>query len=262
MKAKSRTEEELIQELEVLRRRVASMEESRGKGAPEEEARRDGEERYRLFFEESRDAMSISSSDGKVVEVNQATLDIFGYTREEAMRLPVLEAYAHPEDRPRFQQELQKKGFARDYEVALRKKGGTEMECLVSATVRRAKDGSILGYHAIIRDITERKRAEEALRESETMLRQSEKMAVLGTLTAGVAHELNNPAAAAKSGAAQLETAIAQLEQAQSQLRRLDLTAAQQRELKRLTQEALRRAARPPELNALARSDREGTIET
>ena len=175
MKAKSRTEEELIQELEVLRRRVASMEESRGKGAPEEEARRDGEERYRLFFEESRDAMSISSADGKVVEVNQATLDIFGYTREEAMRLPVLEAYAHPEDRPRFQQELQKKGFARDYEVALRKKGGTEMECLVSATVRRAKDGSILGYHAIIRDITERKRAEEALRESETMLRQSEK---------------------------------------------------------------------------------------
>ena len=71
MKAKSRTEEELIQELEVLRRRVASMEESRGKGAPEEEARRDGEERYRLFFEESRDAMSISSADGKVVEVNQ-----------------------------------------------------------------------------------------------------------------------------------------------------------------------------------------------
>ncbi len=46
----------------------------------------------------------------------------------------------------------------------------------------------------VIADITERKRAEEALRDHQTMLRQSEKMAVLGTLTAGVAHDLNNPA--------------------------------------------------------------------
>ena len=172
MKAKSRTKEELIQELEVLRRRVASMEESKDKGEPEEEAQRDGEERYRLLFEGSRDAMFITSVDGKVVEVNQAMLDIFGYTREEAMRLPVLDAYAHPEDRHRFQQELQKKGSARDYEVPLRKKDGTEMDCLVSATVRRAKDGSILGYHGIIRDITERKRMEEALRASEAKFRR------------------------------------------------------------------------------------------
>ena len=101
----------------------------------------------------------------------------------------------------------------------------------------------------------------KALRESETMLRQSEKMAALGTLTAGVAHELNNPAAAARSGAGQLETAIAQFEQAQSQLRLLELTSAQQSTLQRLTHEVLDRATRPPELNALARSDREGKLE-
>jgi len=100
------------------------------------------------------------------------------------------------------------------------------------------------------------------LRESETMLRQSEKMAVLGTLAAGVAHELNNPAAAVKSAAGHLEAAIAQFGQAQSELSRMALTAAQQTALQRLTHRALEQAARPMELNALARSDRERELET
>ncbi len=108
MKAKSRTKEELVKALEVLRRRVASLEASKGKRGVKGEALYNGEERYRLLVEESRDAMFITSVDGKIVEVNQATLDLLGYTREEAMRLPVLEAYAHPEDRDRFQQELAK----------------------------------------------------------------------------------------------------------------------------------------------------------
>ena len=131
--------------------------------------------------------------------------------------------------------------------------------CLLFTYRASPERGQVYVYGA---DITERKRVEEALRESETMLRQSEKMAVLGTLTAGVAHELNNPAAAVKSGATQLEGAVVRFGQAGSQLGLLDLTAAQQSELQRLTHEALQRAARPQELNALARSDREGELET
>jgi len=111
-------------------------------------------------------------------------------------------------------------------------------------------------------DITARKRAEEALRDSETMLRQSEKMAVLGTLTAGVAHELNNPAAAVKSAAGQLEAAIAQFGQTQSRLSGLALAATQQEALQRLIHQAREHATSPLELNALARSDRERELET
>lgn len=157
---KARTKKERSGKPAIPRRSTADLEASEGGHEAAEKTQQTSEERYRLLFEQSRDSMFITSIDGKVIEVNQATLDIFGYTSEEAMRLPVLDAYANPEDREKFQQELQKKGFARDYEVPLLKKNGTKMDCLVSATVWRAHDGSILGYQGIIRDITEHKRME------------------------------------------------------------------------------------------------------
>jgi PAS domain S-box-containing protein len=127
----------------------------------QEEALLRSEERYHTLFEESRDAIYITSRGGKFVDVNQSALDLFGYTREEMVGLDDQEIYVHPGGRHRFQQEIEQKGFVRDYEVKLRKKDGAEMDCLLTSTVRRANDGSILGYQGIIRDITERKWAEE-----------------------------------------------------------------------------------------------------
>ena len=122
------------------------------------------EERYRTLFEQSRDAIYITTRRGKFSDVNQAYLDLFCYTREEMKRLKVHETYANPADRPIFQREIEKKGSVRDFEVRLRKKDGTEMECLLTATLWRADDGRILGYQGIIRDITRRKTAEELFR--------------------------------------------------------------------------------------------------
>jgi PAS domain S-box-containing protein len=121
-----------------------------------EEALQEREEKYRSLFQESHDALYISARDGKFVEVNKSYLDLFGYTKKEITNLKAQDTYVNLDDRSRFQEEIEKKGSVRDFEVKFRKKDGTEMDCLVTATVWKAENGRILGYHGIIRETIER----------------------------------------------------------------------------------------------------------
>jgi signal transduction histidine kinase len=98
-------------------------------------------------------------------------------------------------------------------------------------------------------------------RSMELMLRQSEKLAQVGTLAAGIAHELNNPAAAAQRGAEQLRQAIGDLQDALMDLGTQSLTVQQKEALKHLETIAKERASAPLEMDALERSDSEGEVE-
>ncbi len=98
--------------------------------------------------------------------------------------------------------------------------------------------------------------------QQELMLRQSEKLATLGKLSAGMAHELNNPAAAAQRGTKQLRLTCARLQEASLKLSALQLTEAQRAALLTLDQLAQARAKKPTYLDALTRSDREAELET
>ena len=102
----------------------------------------------------------------------------------------------------------------------------------------------------------------ERARETEVMLRQSEKMAQLGVLTAGVAHELNNPAAAVTRGAEQLQNASLGYEHVHMKLSREIASKGGQEVLEDLAAQVQARAAKPPELDSLARSDSEYELET
>lgn len=128
-----------------------------------EKALRESEEKYRSLFEDSRDAIYISDSTGKLLDVNQFTLEIFGYTREEMSQMDDHDIYVNPEDRLNLVREIDKKGSVKDYEVKLRNKNGTAMNCLVTSSVWRTKNGRVLGYQGIIRDISEQKRSREEL---------------------------------------------------------------------------------------------------
>ncbi len=128
-----------------------------------EKALKDGEQKFRTLFEDSRDAIYITTKDGRFIDFNHAYLELFGYSREEMKDLLVKDTYMNPAERDTFRKKIEGKGSVRDYEVKLRKKNGQEMDCLITA-VTRYDDSEISGYQGIIRDITEKKQMEEKLR--------------------------------------------------------------------------------------------------
>ncbi|MGO8880306.1 MAG: PAS domain S-box protein, partial [Desulfomonilaceae bacterium] len=136
-----------------------------------DEQLQESEEKFRSLFEDSIDGIFITERDGTLVDGNQSFLDLFGYTKEEVLGTNVIKLYANPEDRELFRQDIEKDGYIKDYPLRLVKKDGAEMDCLFNATIRMDIDGKILGYRGIIRDVTDRKQMEEALRQSEDRYR-------------------------------------------------------------------------------------------
>ncbi len=127
------------------------------------------EEKYRTLFEDSRDAIYINNEKGELIDFNLSTLEIFGYSREEMLGINTKAVFVNPDEYGRLQDEIAQKGSVREFRVKLRKKDGTEMDCLITSTARHARDKSKLGYQGIIRDISElvsgRKQIEKTLNE-------------------------------------------------------------------------------------------------
>lgn len=136
-----------------------------------EQALRDSEEKFHAVFEQSVDAMFINSLDGSSLDANPAWLDLFGYSREELPGIRVLDIYVNPQEREDFLRHVTQAGFVDD-ETALRKKDGTVIYCQRTIVARKDVEGNVVAYQGIIRDVTERRRADLALRESEDKFRE------------------------------------------------------------------------------------------
>jgi signal transduction histidine kinase len=139
--------------------------------------------------------------------------------------------------------------------ASVRARGSAKLLTISKETLDNLLATSASAAWAMLKTVLNRWRGTQA------QLRQSEQMAQLGTLTAGVAHELNNPAAAVKRGADQMMLALTPFSETQAALSRFEFSPEQQAkigELKTLTQT---RTAEDNVLDALERNDQEGELE-
>ena len=137
-----------------------------------EDTLRESEEKFRLAFDTSPDSIAITRlADGMLVSVNKGFKQISGYTQEEIIGKTSSEinSWKDPEDRRKFVEELQSRGEVRNYEAPLLTRSG-EIYGLMSASIIDLNgEPHVLG---IIRDITERKQAEQELRKYQNHLEE------------------------------------------------------------------------------------------
>ena len=166
MKDEQKTKQQLIAELAEMRQRIAELEELETERKRMEEVLRESEAKYSTLVENSRDGIVILQG-GVMKFVNTASLEIVGYTPEELLGIDFLKMVT-PEDREmvmkRYADRMAGKEVPSIYEMALIRKDGITVPVEVNAT--------FINYEGrpadlvVIRDITERKRAEEELRRS------------------------------------------------------------------------------------------------
>jgi PAS domain S-box-containing protein len=150
-----------------------------------ESALRESESKYRNLFEASKDTILVSDKTGRILDVNQAGVELLGYTKQELLSLDPVKLYCNPDDRKILWQKLLDKGLVSDYEVLMARKNGDKIIVHLSVSIIKDDEGNIFGHRGIVRDVTERKKLEQ-------QLMQAQKMESIGLLAGGVAHDFNN----------------------------------------------------------------------
>lgn len=143
------------------------------------------EERYRGIFENTKDAIYITRSDGSFVTFNESIVNMFGYSPEELSRLKMADLYVNPEEREILIEKVNINKHVADQELMFKNKNGDVMHCLVSVSVLYGDAGEPR-YQGLIHDITLRKQHEQ-----EHL--SNEKLELSGRIARMIAHEIRNP---------------------------------------------------------------------
>jgi PAS domain S-box-containing protein len=147
----------------------------------------------RNLIEVSLDPMVTFGLDGRITDLNAATEAAIGLPRDRIVGTQIGNYSANPDTtRAGFQQALAA-GSVRDVPLRIKHVSGRVTDMIVNGTVFRDEDGEVHGVLAAARDVTE-------LRALQAKVEMTGRLAAMGTLVAGVTHEINNPLAAVMAG--------------------------------------------------------------
>lgn len=173
MKDKEKSKERLIDELTALRQQITELKASETGPKRAEEELRESEEKHRTLFDTSPDGIIITTLDGKVLEANKAYQNMLGYTLRELKDMTYQQLTPekwHKKEREAVKSFLSGKGYGY-FEKEYIKKDGTIFPIFLTGWLIRDNQGNPEKIGVFVRDITERKQAEEVLKENEERFR-------------------------------------------------------------------------------------------
>jgi PAS domain S-box-containing protein len=148
---------------------------------------------YKDILDQMQDAYYRTNIEGELIWVSLACERQMGYRREELIGMQLDELYYETDGREEFLQALEEsKGDLQHYEVCLKHRDGSRIWAEVNSQYYFDKQGNIAGVEGNVRNINERKKAEQESKELTSQLQQAQKMESIGVLAGGIAHDFNN----------------------------------------------------------------------
>jgi PAS domain S-box-containing protein len=161
---------------EVFRRTLVDADAAREAAVRALAEQRLAEESYRKLFEGSIDGIYVTTPAGALLNANPALARMMGYDTPEQLIQSASNIsdtiYVHPEAREQYKFLMKRDGMVREFEYQVRRRNGDILWLADSATVVRDDTGEVIRYEGAVRDITDQKRAEDAIAEGRRLLQQ------------------------------------------------------------------------------------------